>query len=115
MITKETVTAIWRIYPTGVTEAEALAHVADFSGVCVVVYLTNKKVFVKGMLANFDLAAKRAFIRAMMAEGIEIIQMERSPERKMPFSRRIDDHHEVLVVDLMRMLERDVPVERRHT
>lgn len=115
MITKEHITSIWRIYPSHVTRDQAESHMADFSGVCVVCYLTDTKVFVKGMLADMTLDVKREFVQACVDEGIEVIQMERARNRKLPFARRIDDHHEIRVVDLLAHLNRDIAVERRKT
>lgn len=113
MITKENVVSVWRFYPPEVTRLQAESHAVDFSGVCVIVHLTEKKIFVKGMLADMNLSMKREFIRACVEEGIETIQMERATNRSMPFARRIDDHHEIQVKDLVARLNRPRPVEGR--
>lgn len=112
MITKECVTAIWRIYAEGITQIQAETHQADFEGVCFIMHLTDTKIFVKGMLADMTLPVKREFIRACEAEGIEVIQMERATNRRLPFARRIDDHHEMRVKDLLDRLNRDTPQRR---
>ena len=113
MITKECITSIWRIYPDTVTRDQAEAHMVDFTGVCVMCYLTESKIFVKGMLADFTLSAKKEFIQACVEDGIEIIQMERATNRNLPFARRIDDHHEIRVADLMNHLNRAQSANRR--
>lgn len=102
-----------RFYPpeAGATPYEDMA---DYVAVGTVVWETEDTIFINGLHGAMTRAMQRELLDWLIAHGIKRVKAHRAPQRSLPFARRVDDHEEIEVADLVaRFKESAAPKQHR--
>lgn len=99
------------------TTGDPYAEMADYVGVCTVVFETADTVFLVALRADMTRAMQRELLDWLVSRGIQKVKAHRAPGRSLPFARRVDDHEEIDVADLVQRFGNaatDDAAPRRH-
>ena len=83
------------------TTGDPYAEMADYVGVGTVVWETEDTVFIVALRAAMTRAMQRELLDWLVSRGIKRVKAHRAPGRTLPFARRVDDHEEIDVADLV--------------
>lgn len=84
--------------------ATPLEDMAQYSGVCTVVWLWRGAVFLKALRADLSREMRMLLLDWMIERGVAVVFAERQPGRTLPMARRVDDHYEIDVAELARRM-----------
>lgn len=87
---------------------------ADYVGVGTVVWETEDTIFLVALRATLTRAMQRDLLAWLVERGIRKVKAHRAPGRTLPFARRVDDHLEIDVDELVeRVRQAEVPKPHR--
>jgi hypothetical protein len=73
----------------------------DYEGVCTVLWVSDGVVYLKALRADMDRAMQRELLDWFVSRGIKCVKAERAPGRSLPLARRVGDHDEIDVSELV--------------
>jgi hypothetical protein len=83
------------------TTGDPYGEMADYVGVCTVMWETADIVYLVALRADMTRAMQRELLEWLVERGVKRVKAHRAPGRSLPFARRVDDHEEIEVADLV--------------
>jgi hypothetical protein len=83
------------------TTGDPYGEMADYVAVGTVIFETADTIYLNGLHGEMTRAMQRELLDWLVGHGIKRVKAHRAPKRSLPFARRVDDHEEIEVSDLV--------------